>query len=69
MKTHVPIAKPNEKDDPYMYIDNALIAKNFKKMLKKKNFNKPRKTSTSVAPTAQESSSYPNSKLFDFNIL
>ena len=27
------------------------------------------KTSTSVAPTTQEGSSYPNSKLFDFNKL
>ena len=54
-----------------MYIDNslALIAKNFKKMLKNKNFNKLRKTSTSVASTAQEGSSYPNSKLFDLNKL
>ena len=49
-----------------MYVDNslALIAKNFNKMLKKKNFNKPRKTSTSVAPMGQEGFSYPNSKLF-----
>ena len=70
-KTHVPVAKPSEKHYLYVYVDNslALITKNFKKMLKKKNFNKPRKTSTSVAPTAQEGSFYPNSKLFDFNKL
>ena len=70
-KTQVPIAKPSENDDPYVYVDNslALIAKNFKKMLKKKNFNKPTKTFTSVAPTTQEGSSYSNSKLFDLNKL
>ena len=70
-KTQVPITKPSEKDDLYVYIDNslALIAENFNKMLKKKNFNKPRKTSTSVGPMGQEGFSYPNYKLFDLNKL
>ena len=49
-KTQVLVTKPNKKDDPYVYVDNslALVAKNFKKMLKKKNFNNLRKTSTSM---------------------
>ena len=35
-KTQVLVAKPSEDDDPYVYVDNslALIAKNFKKILK-----------------------------------
>ena len=47
----------------------ALIAKNFKKMWKQKNFNKPKKTSTSVAPTAQKGCFNPNSKCFDLSKL
>ena len=38
-------------------------------MLKKNNFNKPKKTSTSVARTVQKGSFNSNSKLFDFNKL
>ena len=38
-------------------------------MLKNKNFNKPKKTSTSVALTAKKGSSKSNYKLFDFNKL
>ena len=71
IETEAPITKPSEDDDPNLHMDNllALIAKNFKKMLKKKNFNKPKKTSTSVTPTAQKGSCNSNSKLFDFNKL
>ena len=60
-----------KKKNLHLYVDNslALIAKNFKKMLKKKNFNKPMKTFTSVAPIAQKGSSNSNSKLFEFNKL
>ena len=51
---YVLVTKPSEDDDPYVYVNNslALIAKNFKKLWKKKNFNKPKKTSTLVAPMA-----------------
>ena len=51
---YVLVTKPSEDDDPYVYVNNslALIAKNFKKFWNEKNFNKPKKTSTLVAPMA-----------------
>ena len=71
VETEAPVTKSSEDDYPFLYVDNslALIAKNFKKMLKKKNFNKPKKTSTLVAPEVQKGSSNSNSKLFNFNKL
>ena len=71
VETEAPVTKSSEDDDPFLYVNNSLplLAKNFKKMLKKKNFNKPKKTSTSVTPTAQKGSCNSNSKLFDFNKL
>ena len=38
-------------------------------MLRNKNFNKPKKTLTSMAPMVQKGFSNSNSKLFDFNKL
>ncbi|KAH9671430.1 hypothetical protein KPL70_017375 [Citrus sinensis] len=56
VETEAPVTKSSEDDYPFLYVDNslALIAKNFKKMLKKKNFNKLKKTSTLVAPKVQK---------------
>ena len=53
VETEAPVTKSSEDDDPFLYVNNSLplIAKNFKKMLKKMNFNKPKKISTSVAFT------------------
>ena len=50
-------------------LERKLATHNFKKIFKKQNFNKPKKTSTSVAPTTQEGSSHPNSKFFNLNKL
>ena len=48
----------------------CIYCKNFNKILKKrKNFNKPKKTSTSVALTARKGSSNPNPKLIYINKL